>query len=67
MENKDNEKFEVNTEALLNSYRGKYLEEVDKNAKLDGALIYSKAKQKMLEDTLTKYKDKYGDLNEEDD
>lgn len=67
MENKDNEKYEVNTEALLNSYRGKYLEEVDKTAKLDGALIYAKAKQSMLEDTLAKYKDKYGDINEEED
>ena len=66
MENKDKEKFEVSAEALLNSYRGKYLEEVDKAAKIDGALIYAKAKQRMLEDTLAKYKDKYGDINEED-
>lgn len=66
MENKDKENFEVSAEALLNSYRGKYLEEVDKAAKLDGALIYAKAKQSMLEDTLAKYKDKYGDINEED-
>ena len=63
MENKDKENFEVSAEALLNSYRGKYLEEVDKAAKIDGALIYAKAKQRMLEDTLAKYKDKYGDIN----
>lgn len=67
MENKDKENFEVNAEALLNSYRGKYLEAVDKAAKLDGALIYLKAKQSMLEDTLTRYKDKYGNINEEGD
>lgn len=67
MENKDKENFEVNAEALLNSYRGKYLEEADKVAKLEGALIYAKAKQSMLEDTLAKYKDKYGDINEEKD
>lgn len=67
MENKDKENFEVSAEALLSSYRGKYLEEVDKAAKLDGALIYAKAKQSMLEDTLAKYKDKYGDINEEED